>query len=383
MRWLIPVLTVFFALSLVTACGDDTGTSTPNDWKVGENQSEPDCKDDSFYDASLEDCPIPCPLAEGYSYFEDDCGCACLFDDPDPPPPISCPDESDGYHYMADNRDDCAAIDFMCDSRQEPFYNECGCGCRDLEPPSLGCDEEDGFFYDYHSYDVEECDLIWVSCPDVEGTYHFENNCGCGCKEAIGFPPGPVDPQCEAMDARGEGYCRAEFGYAYDGRSCRWIHGCECVGEDCDALFETRQQCLEAYDDDCLQRACEPMDVSGEGYCDAILGFGYFGENGGCMMIGGCDCIGDDCDLLYMDPMDCEEDHRHCADTGGGNGGTDPDPICSPWDVELVGPCDEELGFGYDGEQCRSFSGCSCNGSACTRLTGEQEECEEMVQHCP
>lgn len=314
MRRLISLLICLFVIPLAIACGDDDGDDTQNNWDIGENQTHSECFDEDKYDAPIEDCPIACPLAEGYSYVEDDCGCACEYSEPDPP--ISCPDEDDGYRYVSDDPDECMVIEFPCEGHQEHFNNECGCGCRDVDgppPPPVECDEEDGYTYDYVNDDPDECQDAIIDCFDEE-SMSFENNCGCGCKHPIDDPPPPGEPVCEAQDASEGGFCRADifYGYAYDGRTCSRISGCECVGDDCDDLYASRDDCEQAYDDECFADACEPMDIAGEGPCDAILGYGYAGQEHGCVPVGGCDCVGDDCDLLYGDPGTCEDDHRHC-----------------------------------------------------------------------
>jgi hypothetical protein len=43
-----------------------------------------------------------------------------------------CPSEKNPrVHYVSTDPDECAVIRFYCDPGQEPFSNECGCGCID------------------------------------------------------------------------------------------------------------------------------------------------------------------------------------------------------------------------------------------------------------
>ena len=43
----------------------------------------------------------------------------------------ACPDaNAPGVSYVSKDPDDCALVRFRCETGQEPFSNECGCGCR-------------------------------------------------------------------------------------------------------------------------------------------------------------------------------------------------------------------------------------------------------------
>ncbi len=53
--------------------------------------------------------------------------------------------------------------------------------------------------------------------------------------------------ECPAMDVAGEGECDAFFGYAWTGDACVGVSGCSCVGEDCDATYQDREACEQAF----------------------------------------------------------------------------------------------------------------------------------------
>lgn len=36
------------------------------------------------------------------------------------------------YHYISHSPQQCATIRFFCEPGQEPFFNDCGCGCKDV-----------------------------------------------------------------------------------------------------------------------------------------------------------------------------------------------------------------------------------------------------------
>lgn len=105
---------------------------------------------------------------------------------------------------------------------------------------------------------------IEPACPEV---------CGCDgntyCSECEAHSGGVSvlhegaceSNDCDAMDARGEGLCDAELGYAWNGERCLSISGCRCAGSDCDALFPSRWDCAAAYEactEDCRSTGCEP-----------------------------------------------------------------------------------------------------------------------------
>lgn len=84
-----------------------------------------------------------------------------------------------------------------------------------------------------------------------------------------------------AMDAEGSGQCDVGLGVKWDGGECVSIAGCECVGDDCDQLYDTFDDCQAA-----CQAACSSSDTPtpcpdgmycqapnngcGAGYCTAI-----------------------------------------------------------------------------------------------------------------
>lgn len=109
------------------------------------------------------------------------------------------------------------------------------------------------------------CDVDQVCC-----------NASCG----ICAPPGvscttvecePPD-ECAPMDASPVELCEVLLGYAYDGEACVSLTGCSCEGSDCDALFDSLEDC---------QAACAPDDGDGEpiscgGFTGAECPSGYW-----------------------------------------------------------------------------------------------------------
>lgn len=81
------------------------------------------------------------PCAEGYSCVDDpnddcdpahggrDCGGICVKQG-EQPPASSCNDEDTTRRYISQDPQRCAAIRFFCETGEQPFFNDCGCGCE-------------------------------------------------------------------------------------------------------------------------------------------------------------------------------------------------------------------------------------------------------------
>ncbi|MEO0321313.1 MAG: Kazal-type serine protease inhibitor domain-containing protein [Myxococcota bacterium] len=101
------------------------------------------------------------------------------------------------------------------------------------------------------------------NCPDVE-------DC-------------PPPPQCAPFDARGEGVCALGLGVAWNGATCEFLSGCECVGADCGELYVDLLACFRGNAD--CERNCGSGPPCGPGtYCDyADDGCGIRGDEGVCL----------------------------------------------------------------------------------------------------
>jgi tetratricopeptide (TPR) repeat protein len=124
-----------------------------------------------------------------------------------------------------------------------------------------------------------------------------------------------------AWDARGEGACRAEVGYAWNGTACAVLYGCRCEGADCARVASrecapTTPACRPGGEADAGEpptadggsssgSACAPAwDARGEGACRAEVGYAWNGTE--CAVLYGCRCEGADCDRVAS---------RECAPT--------------------------------------------------------------------
>jgi hypothetical protein len=271
-------------------------------------------------------------------------------------------------------------------------YHWDGRSCR----PLSGCSCEGADCAELYAT-VEECEADRATCPpcepldargvgDCEAVLGYAWNgreclavVGCECEgadcgrlasleECLAVHRGCPDP-CAPMDVGGLGPCDAVLGYYWDGFRCQALTGCECVGEDCSRLYDSEGACAIArvFNNIC-PGVCSPMRVRAVGDCEVILGSWWDGAR--CVPLIGCDCEGVDCERLV--PFEyCLEVHADCP------------PPCVPMDVREVGNCEPIHGYYWDGTSCRVLSGCTCEGADCERLFGSLGECLEVNAGCP
>lgn len=288
---------------------------------------------------------------------------------------------------------------------------------------------------------AEECPAVYAPVCGCDGST-YGNTCSAGRVGANVAHQGECvsDPRCAPMDARGVGDCAAIVGVIWDGRRCTMIGGCSCEGSDCASVYATTLECENAQSG-C--RSCVAQDARGNGPCDAIVGIFWNGTS--CVTESGCSCVGSDCDAGFSDPGDCAAGQRHCvppvgcitnAECGTGElcahprgqctavGTCEPlppelpcvDPVfqpvcgcdgathgceeaahqagvsvaydgacgdaCAAQDVAAEGPCALFLGIYWNGMACVGFSGCSCVGTDCSRVTPDMESCTSAHVGC-
>jgi hypothetical protein len=126
------------------------------------------------------------------------------------------------------------------------------------------------------------CNASCGICTEPEGT----------CTDIV--CEDPTAPRCETMDAAGDGDCEMVLGYAFDGVDCQELTGCDCVGDDCEALYETDVMCANE---------CEVSEVGDAcgGASETTCSPGYFcaydaeapceGE-GTCQLFSPAECVG-------------------------------------------------------------------------------------------
>ncbi|MBX3274628.1 MAG: hypothetical protein KF729_30460 [Sandaracinaceae bacterium] len=214
---------------------------------------------------------------------------------------------------------------------------------------------------------VGGCECVGTACSSL-----FESIEDCELRYAECLAPSPG--ACEPQDARGDGLCRLALGWVFDGAHCTVASGCECLGADCDALFETEDACLRAYGA-CVTPepgACEPQDARGDGLCRLALGWVFDGAR--CAVASGCECLGADCDALFETEDACLRTYGACVTPEPGG--------CEPQDARGDGLCRLYLGAAWDGTQCVSLGGCECVGADCGALFESVEACARAYAGC-
>jgi hypothetical protein len=123
---------------------------------------------------------------------------------------------------------------------------------------------------------------------------------------------------CAAQDARASGPCGAILpGVVFDGAHCVPLgSGCECLGADCDALYDTVTECAAARLG-CYGGGCAPQEVWDDRceWCDPDEGavLGVFWDGRGCFELLGCSsCVGPDCAGAFVSVEECEAVHAGC-----------------------------------------------------------------------
>ncbi|MCC6646282.1 MAG: hypothetical protein IT374_12010 [Polyangiaceae bacterium] len=182
-----------------------------------------------------------------------------------------------------------------------------------------GCDcvgADCGSLYKTH----EHCMKVHASCvsqPPCAGKL-----CGDTCSNCV--PGGPCPPVVEYCGPTGEcgpafPVCTAQKNPCF-GASC----GTPCV-VDCDApgCAPTKGMCNGAGlcspgSPVCDVANCDAMKADGDGLCDAFFGFAWDGAR--CVGIGGCSCVGPDCNKLYPSLQQCLDAESACACQGKGCG---------------------------------------------------------------
>lgn len=98
-----------------TACGGFAGATCPEGYSCVDNP------DDSCDPSSGADCAGTCAAAP-----EED----AQRETPNGKEPKRCDYNDPNLTYVSKDPEQCAVIRFVCDAGQEPFFNDCGCGCQ-------------------------------------------------------------------------------------------------------------------------------------------------------------------------------------------------------------------------------------------------------------
>lgn len=151
-----------------------------------------------------------------------------------------------------------------------------------------------------------------MSCDDAASGHCVRSSdagAGAGGSAGTGGSGGSGPSACAPVDARSNGDdCLNLLGYTWNGTACDEVQ-CGCTGSACDALYSTRARC-EIEHAECAP-PCSRMDANRTDL-DCATPTGYRWTGVACELLV-CGCIGEDCDLLYETQDDCEQAHRECA----------------------------------------------------------------------
>lgn len=175
------------------------------------------------------------------------------------------------------------------------------------------------------------------------------------------------DERCRSLDAQGDGACRAIVGYAFDGDRCVELTGCECVGADCDLVFNSPAECqiaCEQPDTPPAPGACAAQDITGVGGCRRLAGWSWNGE--ACAVVG-CECAGSDCDDMFQSQEACVAAYASCLPSPEPVPEPQPTPDCAP-EIEGLPPVAPVCRPGAE-QWYWTASGCQ-EGCACHEGTG-------------
>ena len=140
---------------------------------------------------------------------------------------------------------------------------------------------------------------------------------------------------------------------------------------------------------------CGAMDAESApdeaGSCNCMLGFKWNGSS--CEALADCQCIGNDCDKLTQSIEECEQAHASCTPSppqlhcGASELYSLSHNQCDAMDAKAVpddngSSCFCFLGFAWDGNACVELADCACEGADCSKLTQSQAECEQAHAGC-
>lgn len=159
-------------------------------------------------------------------------------------------------------------------------------------------------------WDGEGC-VSFTGCacegPDCDKLSETEQDCWKQHKSCLPA----VDVCAPVEDAFPVDACKPPLGYLWDGKACAPFTGCSCEGKGC--LQLTDEETCKKNHAGCASELgpCAVADVTGEGMCKKELG--YFWNGKGCEALLGCECLGADCDKLSPTEEQCAKDHVSCA----------------------------------------------------------------------
>src|SRR5690606_12296078 len=116
------------------------------------------------------------------------------------------------------------------------------------------------------------------------------------------------------QDAWGEGDCRDELGWKWNGDDCEPVIGCTCTGGGCETLYADESACLGG-SEECIAARCGALDATAVATgCDAPGPLGWTWNGTECVELVGCSCDGSACWRVEGNgESSCRTEFARCA----------------------------------------------------------------------
>ena len=246
-------------------CNESCGICAPSDEPNAVCTQQACGPDDVVCDGQVCDSPTAqcCAGCDGLTFCSDGAG-SC--------PPVDCPPPS-GCQLDSE-----CGPEGVCCPGCPGEANFCGMGgCPPVAcppPPTCG---------------GEVCDANEVCCPGCQGG-------GVGCVPEGSACPDLLCQDCDPADAYGVGQCEPFRGAKFNGSYCEIVSGCECVGDDCNNLYPSLEECTAATSACPSTPGCEAdLDCPDTHFCDSC-------GRGSCSVC--LDCVAD------CTPLPCPSEPR-------------------------------------------------------------------------
>jgi len=251
LRSIVCFLALCLAMSVTAGCSDDSTSSTQNNGQedIVEDASASDVADadEPGEDAAGED------TAGEDATGEDATGEDATDED------ATGEDATD--EDVADDADtsdpECPAGEELCDGEcvQGPCEVVCGARAGDTCADDEYCKFPDGTMCDYADgtgictpRPAGHCPTVLAPVCGCDGqTYNNACEANMGGTDVASEGVCAGSESCDAQDARGQGQCDMVLGVFWDGGLCVTRSGCSCVGADCDAGYDSMDQCEAAH----------------------------------------------------------------------------------------------------------------------------------------
>lgn len=259
----------------------------------------------------------------------------------------------------------------------------------------------DGYLCGYTAGECNVADALGTCyAPPESCAAIYRPVCGCdgetysnACRAAMAGAQVARDGACDAcppQDAAGEGECERFFGYALGNIGCFGVSGCSCVGDDCDALFETIEEC-ETYGESCG----DPPGAGAGELCGGFAGIACEAgldcvpDVGMCRVAdasGTCQEVTDSCYAILRPVCGCDGRSypNDCYATRAGVGIDHPGSCLecgTAQEVEGFGDCRAIAGYAYNGRSCEAIQ-CECVGADCAVIFESMDDCQAFADSC-